>query len=100
MKLEDRQNRQKSRELTKLKRKSQTCHCYTLKIDESHLNQNQKLFLNRIFLEAKWFYNFVLSKENIFDTSVRKVNQVQVKRLEGFEDRSSNKEKNKSQYSH
>jgi uncharacterized HAD superfamily protein len=39
------------------------------------------------FLEAKWFYNYALSQTNIFDSSIRKVNSVVVKKLEEFEER-------------
>ena len=51
---------------TSEKRKSQTCHVYTLKIQENKLNTAQKEYLNRIFLEAKWFYNFILSSDDIY----------------------------------
>ena len=87
MKQEDKIKRLESRNLTKLKRQSQDCKCYTLKIDESHLNKSQKEFLKMSFIESKWFYNFILSQENVFDNSVRKINTVKVRKLGNFEDR-------------
>lgn len=87
MKEEDRNKRLESRELTRLRRQYQDCKCYTLKIDESHLNSVQRNFLHMSFLEAKWFYNYALSQTNIFDSSIRKVNSVVVKKLEEFEER-------------
>jgi putative transposase len=39
------------------------------------------------FLEAKWFYNFVISQNNIFDSSIRKSNTVIVKKADTLEDR-------------
>lgn len=42
---------------TREKRLSQVCKVYTLKIDFSHCNNQQRTFLKHIFIEAKWFYN-------------------------------------------
>ena len=52
-KLKIKDSLQKTRE----KRSHQICKVYSVKIDESKLNIPQKLWLNKIFLEAKWFYN-------------------------------------------
>ncbi len=87
MKQEDKIKRLEARNLTKLKRQSQDCKCYTLKIDESRLNRTQREFLKMSFIESKWYYNFILSQENVFDNSVRKVNTVKIKKLDNFEDR-------------
>ena len=87
MKEEDKIKRLEARNLTKLKRQSQDCKCYTLKIDESRLNRTQREFLKMSFIESKWYYNFILSQENVFDNSVRKVNIVKIKKLDNFEDR-------------
>ena len=51
---------------TRAKRKTQICRVYEVKIDSSHLNQATKDHLNRLLLEAKWFYNHILSKHKIF----------------------------------
>ena len=51
---------------TRKKRKSQICRVYRVKIDYSRLNQQQKLRLKMLFVEAKWLYNDALTfiKEN------------------------------------
>ena len=66
---------------TKEKRAKQTCRVYTFKI----INPSDELKL--LFHEAKWFYNYCLSRNDIFDISVRKKKQVDVKIFNGFESR-------------
>jgi transposase len=39
-----------------------SCRTYELKIDRSHLSEAMSETLNRLFLEAKWFYNGIVSK--------------------------------------
>jgi hypothetical protein len=51
---------------TKAKRKIQMCRVYEVKIDTSHLNNATQEHLNRLFIEAKWFYNYILYKKRIF----------------------------------
>ena len=58
--------RRKARLETKRKRKTQICKVYELKLDDSHLSKEKVNYLNRLFLEAKWFYNSLLSSENLF----------------------------------
>jgi putative transposase len=53
--------------MTRERRKSQTCKQYELKIDRSHLNEESLEHLERLFLEAKWFYNSILASKQIFD---------------------------------
>ena len=55
---------------TRIKRKSQFCLVFRVKIDFSHLNERQKTQLKMIFVEAKWLYNDALtfiSSSNISD---------------------------------
>lgn len=52
---------------TKSRRKGLLCRVFELKVDESHLSKIQKDKINRLFLEAKWLYNGILSSENIFE---------------------------------
>ena len=52
---------------TRGRRKSQTCISYELKIDIFHLSTNKINNLNCIFLEAKWFYNYILSEDDIYN---------------------------------
>ena len=60
---------------TKEKRKSQTCKVYEVKIDRSHLSVAALGHLNSLFKEAKWFYNYCLSHNNVddADTTLKKV---------------------------
>jgi len=69
---------------TKAKRKTQICKVYEVKIDISHLNNATQEHLNRLFLEAKWFYNYILSQHKIFGMS-DKVYEVPVKVKDIFE---------------
>lgn len=46
---------------TKRKRKSQICRVFRVKIDFSSLNEAQRLRLKMLFVEAKWFYNDILT---------------------------------------
>jgi len=69
---------------TKAKRKTQMCRVYETKIDLSHLNNTTQEHLNRLFLEAKWLYNHVLSQHNIFEMD-DKIHEVPVKVKDIFE---------------
>jgi transposase len=63
------------------------CCVFTLKLDKSNLNLKQKEFLNKIFLEAKWFYNYCLSHKDISE-AVPKIKSVPVMlKDKSFEDR-------------
>jgi len=69
---------------TKAKRKTQMCRVYETKVDLSHLNHATEEHLNRLFLEAKWLYNHVLSQHNIFEMN-DKIHEVPVKVKDIFE---------------
>lgn len=71
---------------TKAKRKHQTCRVYEVKIDKSHLSHTTKEHLNRMFLEAKWLYNYFLSQDDIFELDY-KYSEVPVKVKDSFEPR-------------
>ncbi|MFQ5978572.1 MAG: RNA-guided endonuclease InsQ/TnpB family protein [Candidatus Heimdallarchaeota archaeon] len=60
---------------TKARRKTQVCRVYELKVNRAKLNTTSRSHLARLFLEAKWFYNWVLSQPDAFaiDTSVQTV---------------------------
>ncbi|MHA2272662.1 MAG: RNA-guided endonuclease InsQ/TnpB family protein [Candidatus Hodarchaeales archaeon] len=72
---------------TKARRKTQVCRVYELKVNRSKMNATSRKHLDRLFLEAKWFYNWVLSHSDVFtvDTTVK---MVPVKVGDEFEDRS------------
>lgn len=48
------------------KRKNQQCKVVICKFQNNHLSKDKKNYLTRLFLEAKWFYNWVLSREDVF----------------------------------
>ena len=60
---------------TKAKRKSQTCKVFEVKIDRSHLSTAARQHLASLFKEAKWFYNYCLSHDDVddADTTLKKV---------------------------
>lgn len=63
---------------TSQKRKSQICRVFKVKIDESRLSKKQKEQLKMLFVEAKWFYNWLLSnKENLSSINVQKVHIIE-----------------------
>jgi len=62
---------------TKERRKGKICSTFEMKVDKSHLNNTQLEQANKLFLEAKWLYNFILSQNNIFNFNT-KINKVTV----------------------
>ncbi|MBQ9574500.1 MAG: hypothetical protein IJR27_04385, partial [Synergistaceae bacterium] len=52
---------------TREKRKSQICRVYRVKIDFSHLNEEQRVHLKMLFVEAKWMYNDAITFMNDHD---------------------------------
>jgi len=76
--------RLKTRNITRQKRKLQTCKVFEVKVDKSHLNHTTEECLNRLFLEAKWFYNDLLSQEDVFEADT-KMNEINIKVKEHFE---------------
>ncbi|MFQ5978160.1 MAG: RNA-guided endonuclease InsQ/TnpB family protein [Candidatus Heimdallarchaeota archaeon] len=71
---------------TKARRKTQVCRVYELKINRSKINATSRAHFARLFLEAKWFYNWVLSQPDVFNVRTT-VQTVPVKVDEEFEDR-------------
>jgi len=71
---------------TKLKRQSQRCQVFEIKLDKSHLSKKSLDHLYKIFIEAKWYYNYVLSNKNINDAET-KIKQIPVKVGEKYETR-------------
>lgn len=82
-------NRIAQRKVTQAKRKNQTCKVYQVKIDRSHLSYSTNDHLTNLFREAKWFYNYCLSHENVNDANTtRKIIPVKVK--DKYENRNLN----------
>lgn len=52
---------------TRLKRSTQDCKVFELKIDTSHISNKKLNDLKLLFTESKWLYNHILNQKNIFD---------------------------------
>lgn len=64
---------------TVIRRESQDCKVYEVKVDKSHLSVKQFNHLNMLFVEAKWLYNHILNLQDIFSFKDDKIKQVQVR---------------------
>lgn len=82
-------DRYTAKKLTKLKRQSQTCKVYEVKVDRSHLSQDALKHLTKLFTEAKWFYNYCLGQDDV-NNSDTKAKAVPVKVKDAFEERTLN----------
>ncbi len=74
---------------TKIKRKSQTVSIIKTKIDSDKLNRNTEVILKKLFLEAKWLYNYIINREqnnDIFNMDY-KINEVPVYVKDHYETR-------------
>ncbi|MHA2233050.1 MAG: hypothetical protein ACXAB4_11240, partial [Candidatus Hodarchaeales archaeon] len=71
---------------TKARRKIQVCRVYELKVNRAKLNAASRAHLARLFLEAKWFYNWVISQSDVFAVGAT-VKTVPVKVSDTFEER-------------
>ncbi|MHA2497908.1 MAG: RNA-guided endonuclease InsQ/TnpB family protein [Candidatus Hodarchaeales archaeon] len=71
---------------TKARRKTQVCRVYELKITQAKLSPRSRAHLARLFIEGKWFYNWIVSHEDVFDIDT-KVKSVPVKVGDEFEER-------------
>ncbi|MHA2495887.1 MAG: RNA-guided endonuclease InsQ/TnpB family protein [Candidatus Hodarchaeales archaeon] len=71
---------------TKARRKTQVCRVYALKLNRAKINTTSRNHLNRLFLEAKWFYNWVVSQSDVFEVDTT-VKGVPVKVGDVFEER-------------
>ena len=80
--------RNKGRE-TRNKRKTQTAKSFEIKIDKSKVSKEKLSNLQRLFLEGKWFTNYIISKGITDSVPYKdyKVNKVNVKVNDKFEER-------------
>ena len=86
--LDKKQKIKESLKKTKEKRKNQIPKVYQLKISYSNLNKQQKQWLKRVFLEAKWLYNYTIADiEYRLNPKTEKSKQVEVKTPKGIETR-------------
>jgi transposase IS605 orfB len=73
---------------TKTKRKTQVCKVREMKIIKNKLSKEQAEHLRLLFLEAKWFYNYMLANPSMRNDIGAKTKSVSVKLPDGtFEER-------------
>ncbi len=81
-----RQDIRSSLKATREKRKHQKCRVFELKITKNKLSKTASTHMSRLFLEAKWFYNWILAQPDVFNVDTR-IKNVPVKCGEKFEER-------------
>lgn len=64
---------------TKSRRASQVVKTFECKIKTSKLNTKQKNELEKLFVEAKWFYNYVLNVKNENECNLCDINSTDIK---------------------
>lgn len=74
---------------TREERINKDCVVFELKADKSHISESTAQQIKRVFLEAKWLYNYVLSQDDVFDVS-DKLSEVSIKVRDVFEKREIN----------
>lgn len=73
---------------TKAKRKTQICKVREMKVIKNKLSKEQAKHLRLLFLEAKWFYNYMLANPSLRNDIGAKLKVVSVKLPDGtFEQR-------------
>ena len=86
--IQKRQKIKESLKKTKEKRKNQIAKVYQLKISYSNLNQKQKQWLEKVFLEAKWLYNYCIADiQNRLNSKTEKTLALEIKTPKGYETR-------------
>ena len=68
-----------SKKATALRHSSMDVKVYELKIVEKRLNKQQKAQLELLFLEGKWFYNYILSEKKKREIPLRCINPTDYK---------------------
>ena len=61
---------------TRLKRSGQQCHVYKVKIQYNKLSKVQQQQLKMLFVEGKWFYNYLLNQQNIFNINTTNIKSI------------------------
>lgn len=70
--------------MTSFRRQHQVCKVYECKVVEKRLNNKQRKELKMLFVEGKWFYNYVLSmKKN--GIKLRNINTTNIKDVKHFD---------------
>jgi putative transposase len=80
------------RRKTKEKRKNQSVKVFKIKFDKSKISRQKMSNLKRLFLEGKWFTNYVISQgiTNLVSHRDYKIKKVKVKVGDKFEERELN----------
>ena len=61
---------------TRLKRKSQICKTFKFKVDKSNLTSQQREAIKMMFVEAKWLYNYLLAKGDVYNIDYKTLNVI------------------------
>lgn len=78
----------KTLKATKAKRKAQICKVREMKVINNKLSKEQAEHLRLLFLEAKWFYNYMLANPSLRNDIGAKIKSVSVRLPDGtFEER-------------
>jgi len=56
---------------TRARRQTQICRSYEVKVDKSHTSTKTQECLRRLFLEAKWFYNNMLARGDVWNANYK-----------------------------
>ena len=73
-----------TKQATSLRRQHQVCKVYECKVVEKRLNNKQREELKMLFVEGKWFYNYVLTmKRN--GIKLRDINTTSIKEVKHFD---------------
>lgn len=74
-----------SKQKTLDKRVNQVIRCFELKIKTKRLTKIQREQLDKLFVEAKWFYNHVLNIKKSKDMPLRLINSTNIKSVKHFD---------------
>ncbi len=86
MKTEKTQKIKETLSATRQRKKNQVPRVYQLKLQ--NLSKRDEEILNRLFLDAKWLYNYIVASiENRLNSNTWKLKEVEIKTPEGFEKR-------------
>ena len=66
---------------TRSKREHQICRVIELKVVKKRLSKKQIEDISKMFLEAKWFYNYLLSKSEKENIPLSKINTTSIKEI-------------------
>ena len=71
---------------TRAKRQNQSCKVFEFKLSKRAFNRKTREHFKLVFLQAKWFVNYVIAQANVFEVETR-IKSVSVKVGKQFEER-------------